>query len=67
LNRPKNYDDIDWDIDNDKNQEGLPDETQFTEEELRKEELEIKELEGKKRTLENRVAGMEKDISGVMR
>jgi hypothetical protein len=67
LNRPKNYDDVDWDLDSDQYQQELPDDTQFTEEEMRREELEIKELEGKKRTLENRVAGMEKDISGVMR
>jgi hypothetical protein len=38
-----------------------------TEEDLRIEEQEIKELELKKRTLEERVAGMEKDLGGLLR
>jgi hypothetical protein len=38
-----------------------------TEEDLRIEEQEIKELELQKRTLEERVAGMEKDLGGLLR
>jgi hypothetical protein len=38
-----------------------------TEDDLRLEEQEIKELELKKRTLEERVAGMEKDLGGLLR
>jgi DASH complex subunit Spc34 len=38
-----------------------------TEEDLRLEEQEIKELELKKRTLEERVTGMEKDLGGLLR
>lgn len=38
-----------------------------TEEDLRIEEQEIKDLELKKRTLEERVAGMEKDLGGLLR
>ena len=39
----------------------------MTEEELRLEEQEIRELEIKKRTLEERVTGMEKDLGGLLR
>ena len=39
----------------------------FTVEDMRREEEEIAELERKKKALEDRVTGMEKDISGVMR
>jgi hypothetical protein len=35
----------------------------FSQEDLRREEQEIQELERKKRTLENRVAGIEKDLN----
>lgn len=38
-----------------------------TEDDLRLEEQEIKELELKKRTLEERVTGMEKDLGGLLR
>lgn len=38
-----------------------------TEEDIRLEEQEIKELEMKKRALEERVAGMEKDLGGLLR
>lgn len=38
-----------------------------TEEDIRLEEQEIKQLELKKRTLEERVAGMEKDLGGLLR
>jgi hypothetical protein len=39
----------------------------LTEEDLRMEEQEIRELELKKRALEERVAGMEKDLGGLLR
>jgi type IV secretory pathway VirD2 relaxase len=39
----------------------------MTEEDLRLEEQEIKELELKKRTLEERVTGIEKDLGGLLR
>ena len=39
----------------------------MTEEDLRREEGSIAELEQKKRTLEERVSGIEKDLSGLMR
>lgn len=42
-------------------------ETDFTVEDMRREEEEVKELERKKRGLEERVSNMEKDISGVLR
>ena len=38
-----------------------------TEEDLRLEEQEVKELELKKRTLEERVSGMERDLGGLLR
>lgn len=41
--------------------------SEFTEEDMRLEEEEIMELERKKRSLEERVSAMEKDIHGVMR
>ncbi|TID22236.1 DASH complex subunit Spc34 [Venturia nashicola] len=41
--------------------------SEFTEEDMRLEEEEILELERKKRSLEERVSAMEKDINGVMR
>jgi len=40
---------------------------EFTEEDMRREEEEILELERKKKSLEERVSAMEKDINGVMR
>lgn len=39
----------------------------MTEEDLKREEENIKELEFKKRTLEDRVNGMEKDLGGILR
>jgi uncharacterized protein YlxW (UPF0749 family) len=41
--------------------------SEFTEEDMRLEEEEILDLERKKRSLEERVSAMEKDINGVMR
>lgn len=43
--------------------EGLP----LTAEELSREEESVRELEAKKRTLEERVSGMEKDLGGILR
>jgi len=42
-------------------------EVPVTAQDLQREEEEIKELELKKRTLEERVAGMEKDLGGLLR
>ena len=41
--------------------------TNISEEAIRSEELEVTELEEKKRKLEERVSGMEKDLGGLMR
>lgn len=41
--------------------------TAVTEEDLVAEEQEIRELEARKRALEERVAGMEKDLGGLLR
>ena len=51
------------------NEEGTHEATKpaVTEEDLRLEEQEVKELELKKRTLEERVSGMEKDLGGLLR
>lgn len=43
--------------------ENLP----MTDEDLKREEEGIMELEQKKRTLEERVSGMEKDLGGILR
>ena len=42
-------------------------EVEVTDEDLRREEKEIKELERKKRELEDRVSGMERDLGGLLR
>ena len=42
-------------------------EDQITLEDLEKEEEEIKELESRKRMLEDRVSGMERDLGGLLR
>lgn len=39
----------------------------FTKEDLEREDQEVKELERKKRGLEERVEGMERDLGGLMR
>lgn len=39
----------------------------LTKEDLEREEAEIRELERKKKGLENRVTGMERDLGGLMR
>lgn len=43
------------------------DELPITIEELRREKESVRELEAKKRTLEERVSGMEKDLGGILR
>lgn len=63
LNKPRDYgDNEDGDIEVE-----APALEDFTLEDMRREEEEIAELEKKKKALEDRVSGMEKDISGVMR
>lgn len=67
LNRPTSYvaDDEheEMKIQNIHRREQLP----LTPQELKREEEGIKELELKKRTLEQRVNGMEKDLGGLLR
>ena len=55
--------------DDSKAEEGATEETTIplTKEDLEREEEEIKELERKKRGLEERVTGMERDLGGLMR
>ncbi|KAG8529368.1 uncharacterized protein KY384_006004 [Bacidia gigantensis] len=67
LNRHK--DDVDFD-DQDEDHEDLDGalpEVQVTEEDIRNENEEIDELEKKKRMLEDRVSGMERDLGGLLR
>lgn len=66
LNKPRDYG-SDNDGDADTVVPEAPVFEDFTEEDMRLEEEEIQELERKKKALEDRVSGMEKDISGVMR
>lgn len=47
--------------------DGKPSEMPITAEQLEREEQEIRELERKKRTLEERVSGMERDLGGLLR
>lgn len=42
-------------------------EFEVTDEDLRAEEEEIREIEAKRRALQERVAGMEKDLGGLLR
>ena len=65
MNRPRDFDEEEDDEDTALQQQPV-EEMVFTEEDMRLEEEEIKELERKRRTLEERVSAMEKDISGVM-
>lgn len=64
----------DWDGDSpddedvvDEEEEGNADDTVITDELLRLEEEEILELERKKKELEERVSGMERDLGGLLR
>lgn len=45
----------------------MTDEIPITVEDVQKEEEEIQELEKKRRALEDRVSGMEKDLGGLLR
>lgn len=69
MNRPS-----DWDGESDDEDPnghfppvGEEPETTVTQEDLRLEEEEVKELERRKRELEDRVTGMEKDLGGLLR
>lgn len=66
LNKPRDYG-SDGDGEDDAGVPDAPVFEDFTVEDMRREEEEIAELEKKKKALEDRVSGMEKDISGVMR
>ncbi|KAI9868311.1 MAG: hypothetical protein M1813_005754 [Trichoglossum hirsutum] len=74
MNRGQDFD-LEDDDDDDDDDGSLPDRTptaaasevEVTEEDLRREEEEIRELELKKRTLEERVSGMERDLGGLLR
>lgn len=63
----------DWDGDSpdeevaEEEEEGDADDTVITDELLRQEEEEIMELERKKKELEERVSGMERDLGGLLR
>ncbi|KAI9815156.1 MAG: hypothetical protein M1832_005558 [Thelocarpon impressellum] len=65
-NRPHDFDDED---DDDDYRADLDDggAAEITDEDLRREEEDIKELEKKKRALEDRVSGMERDLGGLLR
>lgn len=71
MNRPSSragYDDGDdvgsEEVDNNENENAaIP----LTTEDLEQEEVEIRELEKKKKGLEDRVTGMERDLGGLMR
>ncbi|MCJ1274046.1 hypothetical protein MMC21_001840 [Puttea exsequens] len=61
-------DEDDEDLDNrNVNETDSSHEMHVTEEDLRKEDEEIRELEKKKRVLEDRVSGMERDLGGLLR
>ncbi|KAL9127976.1 MAG: hypothetical protein Q9217_003237 [Psora testacea] len=59
------YDD-DEDVEDEDMDDAIP-ELQVTEEDLQRENKEIEELEKKKKVLEDRVSGMEKDLGGLLR
>ncbi|MCJ1402209.1 hypothetical protein MMC11_005429 [Xylographa trunciseda] len=67
LNQPKNYDHDERLLNEDHEalQEGQP--GKVTVEDIQREEAEMKELEKKKRGLEDRVSGYERDIGGLLR
>ena len=69
MNRHKAGDgdlDDDEDVEDEEADEVRP-EAQVTEEDLQRETDEIEELEKKKRVLEDRVSGMERDLGGLLR
>lgn len=53
--------------DEDMNADGRQGGIDVTEEDIRREDNEIRELEKKKRQLEDRVTGMDRDLGGLMR
>ncbi|KAG9234224.1 DASH complex subunit Spc34 [Amylocarpus encephaloides] len=63
ISRPDRWDDDDEDGGGVYEEE----EVQVTDDDLRREEEEIRELERKKRELEDRVSGMERDLGGLLR
>jgi vacuolar-type H+-ATPase subunit I/STV1 len=66
LNKSRDYG-SDYQSDGDVDAPEPPAFEEFTQADMRQEEEEIQELERKKRSLEERVSNMEKDISGVTR
>ena len=71
MNRAKNGDD-DFDEEHNYSDEEMTIQTDFqglhvTEADLERENQEIRDLEKKKRTLEDRVSGMERDLGGLLR
>lgn len=67
MNRPRDFDDDD---DDEEEQaaaaQDMPEEVPMTLEDMQREEEEIRELERKKQSLEQRVKGLGKDITGVL-
>lgn len=63
MNQPT-YDDIDEEL---ADEEPAASAAPMTKEDLEREEAEIQELERKKKSLEDRVTGMERDLGGLMR
>jgi len=67
MNRGERWEE-DMEDEEDEEEEGGGDfEVEVTDEDLRREEDEIRELEAKKRALEERVKGMERDLGGLLR
>ena len=64
MNKQKSGDEDDED---DKQDDDFSAEVQVTEEDIHREHEEIEELEKKKRLLEDRVSGMERDLGGLLR
>ena len=68
MNKQKDDDEDDEDLeDEDIDDTNGHEELHVTEEDLKREDGEIRELEKKKRTLEDRVSGMERDLGGLLR
>lgn len=67
MKRPSEFDDEGLDEDVGQDEEVSERAPAFNIEDMMKEEEEIKDLERKKRGLEDRVTGMEKDLGGLMR
>lgn len=67
MNRPEEWEGNTEDDDEDADDDELSEEVAVTEEDLIREEEEIKELERKKKELEERVSGMERDLGGLLR